>query len=114
MSGGSWDYLTYKMEDAADRLEIEKDPLRRAFGKKMRLFAKAMHDIEWVDSGDSGEESETDSIQKAIGENYQALVLEELVVEAKALQKEFLAYEAWCEKTHQQAYRPNNSRVKEE
>jgi len=92
MSGGSWDYLTYKIDDAADRLEIEKDPLRRAFGKKMRLFAKAMHDIEWVDSMDMGEGDEIKAIQKAIGKDYKSLALKELIKEAKAIKEELAKY----------------------
>lgn len=30
MSGGSWDYFTFKADEVADRLLHEKSPLRRA------------------------------------------------------------------------------------
>jgi hypothetical protein len=66
MSGGSWGYLYFKMDEAADTLIEDKDPLRKAFGKKMKLIAAAMHDIEWVDSGDYENGEEVEAIEKAI------------------------------------------------
>jgi len=66
MSGGSWDYLCYKMEDAAKNLLTEKCIYRRSFGDWMRLAAKAMHDIEWVDSCDYGEGDELEAIKKIV------------------------------------------------
>jgi hypothetical protein len=56
MSGGSYDYACYKVGDFADSLErnAQGNPLRIAFVAHVRLVAKAMHDIEWVDSGDYG------------------------------------------------------------
>ena len=65
MSGGSWDYLTFKVGDAADRLDTSRDPLRRAFGQHLRKVAKALHDIEWNDSGDGARE-EPDSIRACL------------------------------------------------
>ena len=82
MSGGSWDYLCWKMEDAADSLTHSGNPLRRAFGKKMKLYADAMHDIEWVDSGDFGEGDDEAAIKKALGESANELVMTELIEEA--------------------------------
>lgn len=69
MSGGSWDYLCYRMDDAADQLECSKGPLRQALGTHMRKVAKAMHDIEWVDSHDYAPGDEVDAIRAAIGED---------------------------------------------
>lgn len=55
MSGGSYDYLCYKIEDAAESLHrTESDSRRSSFQKLLRLISKAMHDIEWVDSCDYG------------------------------------------------------------
>ena len=51
MSGGSWDYVCYKIDEAADNLIHERCPERRALGHLMHKVGKAMHDIEWVDSG---------------------------------------------------------------
>jgi len=66
MSGGSWDYVSHRIQEAAQRLCESKKSERRALGKHMTLIAEAMHDIEWVDSGDSGEGKEIASIMKCI------------------------------------------------
>ncbi len=66
MSGGSWDYLTFKMQDAADALKRSDCPQRRTFGFLMDKCAKAMHDIEWVDSGDKSAGAEFETIQDAL------------------------------------------------
>jgi hypothetical protein len=50
MSGGSMNYLYSKIEYEATFLQ--NTPERRAFAKHLHLVAKALHDIEWVDSGD--------------------------------------------------------------
>ena len=53
MSGGSYDYLYYKIEDAGRQLMRKDQPLyRQAFGNLLIKVAQAMHDVEWVDSGD--------------------------------------------------------------
>jgi hypothetical protein len=62
MSGGSWDYITHKFDDVANQLKSEKDPLRRLMGQRVALLAKAMHDIEWVDSGDYSEGDDLEAI----------------------------------------------------
>ena len=50
MSGGSYDYAYLKVVDMAESLSSKNNsPLRRAFGKHLKLVAKAMHDIEWVE-----------------------------------------------------------------
>jgi hypothetical protein len=66
MSGGSWDYLFGRMDNAADRLVASRVPRRKAFGLLMRSCAKAMHDIEWVDSGDYGPGDDVDAIDAAL------------------------------------------------
>jgi hypothetical protein len=66
MSGGSWDYCHSHIEDVADRLCCEADPRRRALGKRLHLFARALHDIEWADSGDYGPGAEEPAIDEAL------------------------------------------------
>ena len=67
MSGGSYDYLCYKMEDAASTLCQKGQPAyRKAFGELMRKCAKAMHDIEWVDSCDMGPGDDEKAIMECI------------------------------------------------
>lgn len=64
MSGGSMNYLYSKLEyDANFR---EDTPERRAFAKHLKLVAKALHDIEWVDSGDYGPGDDTDAIRACL------------------------------------------------
>jgi hypothetical protein len=83
MSGGSYDYLYSKMQDAADTLSHSGNPLRRAFAKKLELFAEAMHDIEWVDSCDKSPGDEVKAIEAALGKGAKALELSELIEEAQ-------------------------------
>lgn len=66
MSGGSWDYLCYKVKDAAKQLCEEKCNHRKAFGKHLHLISEALHDIEWVDSCDLGRGDEIKAIMKCI------------------------------------------------
>ena len=53
MSGGSMDYLCYKVEEATFATNT---PERKAFYKHLKQVAKALHDIEWNDSGDGAED----------------------------------------------------------
>ena len=84
MSGGSWNYCHEQIENIAKDLLNHKDPLRKALGRKMELIAKALHDIEWVDSGDYDPGREIEAIKKALGD-YKLPVLAELVEEAKEI-----------------------------
>lgn len=61
MSGGSMDYLYSKVADASFSLNT---PLRRAFRAHLQLVADALHEIEWEDSGDGGNEAE--AIEKCL------------------------------------------------
>lgn len=66
MSGGSMNYLYSKLEyDATFSLDT---PERRAFAKHLQLVAKALHDIEWVDSGDYGPGDDEEAIRACLGE----------------------------------------------
>lgn len=65
MSGGSMNYLYSKLEYDAN---FKKDtPERLAFAKHLLLVAKALHDIEWVDSGDYGLGGDTQAIRACLG-----------------------------------------------
>lgn len=66
MSGGSWEYLCYKVQDAAFKLCQSNNAQRKAFGKHLALVAEALHDIEWVDSCDKSPGDEFKSIMKCI------------------------------------------------
>ena len=63
LSGGSMDYLYAKVESAEF---LENTPERVAFRKHLNLVAKALKDIEWVDSGDRKRGDDTDAIMACI------------------------------------------------
>ena len=66
MSGGSMNYLYSKIEYEATF--HEDTPERRAFAKHLKLVAKALHDIEWVDSGDCRPGDENEAIRACVGD----------------------------------------------
>lgn len=83
MSGGSWDYFSCQLNDVAYRLkntqpETSEAALRRALGELLSRAAKALHKIEWVDSGDNSEGDEREAI-KACFENPEAASNAELL-----------------------------------
>jgi len=60
MSGGSLNYLYSKvLHDSDFPLDT---PERIAFAEHLKLVAQALHDIEWVDSGDYGPGDESAAI----------------------------------------------------
>lgn len=65
MSGGSMDYLCYKVEDATFSTNT---PERLAFAKHLKRVAKALHDIEWVDSGDYDPGKESEAIRDCLSD----------------------------------------------
>lgn len=82
MSGGSMNYLYSQVQHAEFPLTT---PERRAFAKHLKLVAKALHDIEWVDSGDYGPGDETESIRTCVSE---ATALESAIEHAHEALKE--------------------------
>ena len=67
MSGGSLDYAFSQVEDLADDLKRRATRAEhRAFAAHLRKVAKALHDIEWMLSGDTGEGSEISSIMDCV------------------------------------------------
>jgi len=62
MSGGNYDYICYKVDTFIDELKTNDDPRRLAFKELMVLVSKALHDIEWTDSGDYGDDADHKAI----------------------------------------------------
>jgi len=58
MSGGSWNYLYYRIEEAANYIT---DPEVKDLLKDL---AALCHDAEWYDSGDYSEKTYQDSLEK--------------------------------------------------
>lgn len=78
MSGGSMNYLYSRLEYEAN---FRQDtPERRAFAKHLELVVKALHDIEWVDSGDYGPGDENAAIRACLGD---AAMLQSVLEQAK-------------------------------
>lgn len=89
MSGGSMDYLTYKVDEQADELlNKNRTPLQRAFGNHLKKVAKALHDIEWVWSGDYGRGDEEDAIKAVFGDATPERVMDVLREDAADLIKQ--------------------------
>lgn len=67
MSGGSYNYAFRGVEEMAESLESQRStPERLAFAALLRRVARAMHDIEWVDSCDMGDGKEVAAIMACI------------------------------------------------
>ena len=58
------DYLYSKIEWFADF--EENTPKRKAFAEHLKLIVKALHDIEWVDSGDYAPGDENEAIMAVL------------------------------------------------
>jgi len=85
MSGGSWDYLCHKVEDAANNLKHESCPSRRAFGRHLENIAYALHEIEWVDSGDKGHPADIIAIRSVFSDDYSQREMSVMLDDARIL-----------------------------
>ena len=83
MSGGSMNYLYSKLEYEANF--TADTPERRAFAQHLKLVAKALHDIEWVDSGDYGPGDENAAIRTCLGDAVMLSTVLEMAREALAV-----------------------------
>jgi hypothetical protein len=66
MSGGTMGFLYLRI--AAGLQFARNTPERRAFAEHLEKIAKALHDIEWVDSGDWVKGRENAAIQACLGD----------------------------------------------
>lgn len=87
MSGGRYNYLYTRVETMAYDLFNYDDPLRNAFAKHLLDVAAAMKAIEWVDSGDSPEESIIEPVAKALGEDYKKVITKEALEQIKEIER---------------------------
>lgn len=79
MSGGSLDYVYSQVEYAAEQMKTST-PLHRAFRSHLFDVAQALHDIEWVESGDYGEGDDVEAMRVVLSPTKE---LEHLMKEAK-------------------------------
>lgn len=85
MSGGSMNYLYARLDYA----KFDADtPERRAFKRHLALVAKALHDIEWVDSGDSAPGDENAAIRACLSDG---AVLEAVIERAHEAHRDLTA-----------------------
>lgn len=70
MSGGSLEYFSFKVDDVINLLteheSTKTSALRQEFVEHLKLVSKALHDIEWVDSGDCTEGDEDEAISAVL------------------------------------------------
>jgi hypothetical protein len=78
MSGGSMNYLYSKLE--CNATFSTHTPERRAFKEHLVKVSKALHDIEWVDSGDYGPGDENAAIRACLS---QEQLLESVIEQAE-------------------------------
>lgn len=79
------DYLYQKLRDASFQQQTAR---RRAFAKHLEKVAKALHDIEWVDSCDYGKGDEDAAIDACLAPG---AALAQLVQDARAARAELAA-----------------------
>lgn len=68
MSGGTLDYLCYKVAEAKHMIRHPWTPERRAFVAHLEKVAEALKAIEWVDSGD-GHPDEVGAIRACLNKS---------------------------------------------
>lgn len=86
MSGGSLDYVYYKVEEAAFDLKRKANtPALKAFADHLLEVSKALHDVEWYLSGDTGLEQAEESIKMALGDHFKKKAIEVLISEGKQI-----------------------------
>ncbi len=69
MSGGSYDYAYCKLDEMAESVRARDNHrvTRERVAALIRKLSKIMHDIEWIDSGDYGDEDWAD-VKKQLDE----------------------------------------------
>jgi len=95
MSGGSLNYAFSIVNDTASEvLARAKTPLHRAFAKHISDVAKALHDFEWMLSGDYGPGDEEAAIRAVV---MPEMELESALADAKEAAASLLAAIDLCE-----------------
>ena len=89
MSGGSFDYLYRRVEDMADELD-GGTPLDKAFAAHLRLVSRAMHDVEWVYSGDYGPGGADESMRAVVSPEVEAVRVDTHPLQTKIKSDQFI------------------------
>jgi hypothetical protein len=81
MSGGSLDYVYDRVHDAAQAVRRRAEtPLHRALANHLDKVSDALHDLEWVLSGDKSEGDEIPAIEACLSREF---ILEHATQEAR-------------------------------
>lgn len=95
MSGGSLDYVCYRVDDAVDTIEKRATTaLQKAFAKHLKDVAKALHDLEWVFSGDYCDGDEVAALRKVVNKEMELKAATELAEFALKQLKDVLGISA--------------------
>jgi hypothetical protein len=76
MSGEAFQGLEYPLYDAIITIMAQNKPLYTAFAKHLELVKQALHDVNYVISGDTGEGKEVESIKACLGEHWKEMTLQ--------------------------------------
>lgn len=79
MSGGSLNYVYSAVSDAASQIAADERPEYAAFGQHLKLVAKALHEVEWEYSCDTGKGDALKAIAEAMHSNLNVLSLYEVL-----------------------------------
>ena len=85
MSGGSWDYLCYKVDEASEKLKASKNPFRISLGLHLHEVAEVLQEIEWADSGDRSHDKIEGMILNLFEKTNKAEILNVIKNEIEAL-----------------------------
>ena len=81
MSGGSLDYVCFRVGQAADEIDSRaRSPLHRAFATHLRKVSEALHDLGWVFSADYGDGDEVGAINAVL---HPTAVVEQATADAR-------------------------------
>lgn len=64
MSGGHYDYFCWKLDSFIQELRVDDNPRRKAFRDLLEHVSRCCKAVEWVDSGDYGQEQEDEAFDK--------------------------------------------------
>ena len=86
MSGGSLDYACWKVDEISRNVrERAQTPLHRAFAKHLEACGRALHELEWMLSGDISEGDEIAAIRAVLPKG---AALKSVIEEARKARKD--------------------------
>lgn len=92
MSGEAFQGLEYPLYDAIITIMAQNKPLYTAFAKHLELVKQALHDVNYVISGDMSEGKEVESIKACLGEYWKELTLQAALERIEQIRNELINY----------------------